>query len=174
LVRLKADTEEYVASGFSRTTAFNKRSPQMNYGRLALAAVAATVVDMAYGFAVYGNALANQFGQHPGVYRPAADTSYMPFLMAGVFVASLAAAYIYAKGYEGRGGIQEGLRFGAVLGLFALGYAGIVNYAVLNISAALGMSMAAAAFCEWLIVGTVIGLVYKPAVAAAQGRRVGV
>ena len=142
----------------------------MNYGRLGIAAVAATVVDMAYGFAVYGTALASQFAQHPGVYRPPADTSYMPFLMAGVFVASLAAAYIYAKGYEGRSGIQEGLRFGAVLGLFALGYAGLINYAVLNISSTLGTCMAAAAFVEWLIVGTVIGLVYKPAVAASQGR----
>ncbi len=135
----------------------------MNVSRLALAAVAATIADMAYGFAVYGNALTNQFAEHPGVYRPAADASYMPFLMLGVFVASLAASYMYAKGYEGRGGLGEGLRFGAVLGLFALGYAGIVNYAVLNISSTLGMCMACAAFVEWLLVGTVIGLVYKPA-----------
>ena len=141
----------------------------MNVARLALAAVAATIADMAFGFAVYGNALAGQFEQHQGVYRPGADTSYMPFLMAGVFVASIAASYMYAKGYEGQSGVGEGLRFGAVLGLFALGYAGIVNYAVLRISPSLGASMACAAFVEWLIVGTVIGLVYKPA-AGAVGR----
>ena len=142
----------------------------MNYARLALAAVAATIADMAYGFAVYGNVLAGQFAEHPAVYRPPTDPSYMPVLMLGVFVASLAASYIYAKGYEGRGGMAEGIRFGAVLGLFALGYAGIVNYAVLQISPALGMCMACAAFAEWVIVGTVIGLVYKPAVAVRSGQ----
>ena len=52
----------------------------------------------------------------------------------------------------------------------ALGYAGIVNYAVLQISPALGMCMACAAFAEWVIVGTVIGLVYKPAVAVRSGQ----
>lgn len=145
----------------------------MNVSRLALAAVLGTVADAVYGFVVYGNLLMTEFEQHPGVYRPASDTSHMPFLFAGIFVAALAAAYIYAKGYEGRSGIQEGLRFGAVLGLFALGYAGIVNYAVLNISSTLGVCMAVAAFVEWLIVGTVIGLVYKPA-AGFQRRPVGV
>ena len=59
----------------------------MNVARLALAAVAATIADMAFGFVVYGTALAGQFAQHQNVYRPGADTSYMPFLMAGVFVA---------------------------------------------------------------------------------------
>lgn len=136
----------------------------MNVSRLVLAAVAATIADMAYGFAVYGNLLTSQFEQHASVFRPAADTSYMPFLMAGVFVASIAASYIYAKGYEGRSAIAEGMRFGAVLGLFAVGYSGMVNYAILQISAGLGASMAAAAFVEWLIVGAVIGLVYKPVV----------
>ena len=140
----------------------------MNYGRLALAAVAAAVADAAYGFLVYGNVLAGQFAEHPGVYRPASDTSYMPVLFGGVFVAALAATWIYSKGYEGGSGVQEGVRFGAALGMFALGYAGIINYAVLSISPMLGGSMALAAFVEWLIVGTVIGLVYRPAAAPSR------
>jgi hypothetical protein len=39
----------------------------------------------------------------------------------------VAAGYIYAKGYEGGSGIAEGARFGAAIGLFAVGYAAIVN-----------------------------------------------
>ena len=144
----------------------------MNYSRLALAAVAAFVVDAVYGFIVYGNILASQFAQHPGVYRPASDTSYMPILFAGVLVAAFAATFIYAKGYEGGSGAQEGLRFGAVLDLFALGYTGIVNYAVINISATLGLSMAIAGFIEWIVVGLVIGLVYKPAGLSAPRQTV--
>ena len=142
----------------------------MNVARVAIAAVVATIVDGVYGFIVYGNVLASQFAEHPAVFRPPTDTSYMPILFAGVFVAALAASYIYAKGYEGGSGAMEGARFGAVLGVFALGYAGIVNYAVLNISSTLGMCMSGAAFFEWLIVGTVIGIMYKPAASAARAR----
>ena len=135
----------------------------MNVGRLALAAVVATVVDMAYGFVVYGLLLASQFAQYPGVYRPADDTSHMPYLALGILIAMAAACVIYAKGYEGRSGLEEGLRFGVVLGVFIVGYTAIVNYAVLNIGRRLALSMAAAGFVEWIVVGVVIGLVYKPA-----------
>ena len=45
----------------------------MNTTRLALAALAATVVDGIYGFAVYGNVLSGQFGAFPGVFRGALD-----------------------------------------------------------------------------------------------------
>jgi len=140
----------------------------MNYGRLVGAAIAGTVVDMTYGFLVYGILLASQFAQYPGVYRPAEDMSYMPVLTLGAFIAVLAATYIYAKGYEGGRGVQEGTRFGAVVGVFAVGYAAIVNYAVLNIGRKLAVSMVAAAFFEWLIVGLTIGLIYKPSVTAAR------
>ena len=138
----------------------------MNYGRLALAAVVATVVDAAYGFVVYGNLLHSEFARHSGVYR-AEDVAagYMPYLFLGTFLAMVAASYIYAKGYEGGSGLQEGLGFGAAIGLFAVGYAGLVNFAVLNIGRRLGGSMAIAAFAEWIIAGIVIGLVYKPAQA---------
>jgi len=148
--------------------AIKRKDCAMNYGRLVAAAVAGTVVDMIYGFLVYGTLLASQFAQYPGVYRPAEDMSYMPFLMLGAFIAVLAATYIYAKGYEGGSGTQEGVRFGAVVGLFAVGYTAIVNYAVLNIGRRLSASMAAAGFFEWLVVGLTIGLIYKPAVTATR------
>ena len=140
----------------------------MNYGRLAAAAIAAFVVDSAYGFVVYGNALAGQFGRYPSVYRPADDTSHLPVLFAGIFIAACAAAYIYAKGYEGGSGVSEGLRFGAALGVFAVGYSALVSWAVLNIGRTLAICMSAAAFVEWLIVGAVIGVVYKPLPTATR------
>jgi len=75
----------------------------------------------------------------------------------------IAVAIIYTKGYEGGSGVAEGLRFGVLLGVFVvLAFAG-VNYAVLNIGRKLAAMTAAAGFVEWLGVGTIIGLVYKPA-----------
>ena len=44
----------------------------MNFGRLALAAVAATVFDVVYGFLVYGTWLSSEFLRHAAVYGVAA------------------------------------------------------------------------------------------------------
>lgn len=136
----------------------------MNYGRIAAAALAATVADAVYGFLVYGMLLANNFTQYPGVYRPQADASYMPILFGGILLAAIAASWIYAKGYEGGPGILEGLRFGGLIGAFAVGYAVVVNYATTNIGPTHAASMAVAALVEWVVAGMVIGAVYKPAV----------
>jgi hypothetical protein len=143
----------------------------MNYGRLVAAAVAGFVVDALYGFLVYGMLLGSQFAAYPAVYRPADDTSHMPVLFAGIFIGVLTAAYLYAKGYEGGSGASEGARFGAALGVFVGGYSTLVNWAVLKIGRPLAMSMALAAFVEWVIIGVVIGLVYKPAASPGRAAR---
>jgi hypothetical protein len=141
----------------------------MNYGRLALAAVVATVVDAVYGFLVWGTLLASEFGRYPYIYRPPeVGPSYLPFIFLGVLLAMFVAAYIYAKGYEGGSGLQEGMRFGVCLGVFVVGAAYFVDYAVLNIGRKLAASMAVAGFVEWTIAGTVIGVLYKPTSGAVR------
>ena len=141
----------------------------MNYSRLALAAVAATVFDALYGFLVYGMLLAPEFAKYPGVYRSnEAGQAFLPLMFGGLFLAIVAAAVIYAKGYEGGSGVAEGARFGFLLGVFVVfAFAG-VNYAVLIINKKLAVMAAAAGFVEWLAIGTVIGLVYKPSAGSPR------
>jgi hypothetical protein len=76
----------------------------MNYTRIVIAAVAATIVDAAYGFLVWGKVLSGEFGRYPEIYRPNDDMSAMPLMFAGILVAMLVASWIYAKGYEGGSG----------------------------------------------------------------------
>jgi hypothetical protein len=135
----------------------------MNFGRLALAAIAATVFDALYGFLVYGMALAPEFARYPGVYRSnEAGQAFLPLMFGGLLIAIVCVAIIYAKGYEGGSGVAEGIRFGLLLGVFVVfAFAG-VNYAVLNIGRRLAVMAAAAGFVEWLAIGTIIGLVYRP------------
>jgi hypothetical protein len=136
----------------------------MNYARIALAAVAATVWDACYGFLVYGMLMAPEFGRYPGVYRGGDGAmAFLALMFAGIFIAMIVAAMIYAKGYEGGSGIGEGARFGLLLGIFvSFAFAG-VNYATLNVGRKIAVMTAAAGFFEWLIAGTIIGLVYKSA-----------
>jgi hypothetical protein len=146
----------------------------MNYARLTIAAVAATVVDAIYGFGVYGTALTSQFAKYPGVYRPAAEqTPYLAPLFCGVFVAMLAASYIYAKGYDGGSGLAEGMRFGIIVGLLIVGYTVIIGYATMNVGPRHSGLLAVTALVEWMIAGVVIGLVYKP-LPGAMRRATGV
>ncbi len=134
----------------------------MNFGRVVAAGVAATVWDAIYGFCVYGVLLAPEFEKYPNVYRSAeVGRSYLPLMFAGVLVAMIAAAFIYAKGYEGGSGISEGARFGFLLAVFVNCIFVGVNYATLNINRKITVMLAAAGFLEWLVAGTVIGLVYK-------------
>jgi len=144
----------------------------MNTTRLALAALAATVVDAFYGFAIYGNALAGQFLAFPAVFRSnESQMAYLPGMFAGILIAMFAVTYIYAKGYEGGSGVVEGLRFGLLIAVFNAGYFISTNYAILNIGGGLAVSMALAGLGEWLIVGATIGAIYKPARAGSPARR---
>jgi hypothetical protein len=141
----------------------------MNLGRLALAAVAATVVDAVYGFVVYGMLLAGEFGRYPGVYRAAdAGMAYLPLMFLGIFVAIAALTLIYAKGYEGGGGAVEGFRFGVLFAIVLVFLMVGVNYATLNIGRKLSLELGIAGFIEWVLICVVIGVVYKPEVAARR------
>jgi FtsH-binding integral membrane protein len=148
----------------------------MNYGRLALAAAVATVVDAVYGFVVYGNVISSEFQKYPGIYRPSdVQTGYLPLMFVGLLFAMLVAAYMYAKGYEGGSGVQEGMRFGALIGLLVVGYVAGVDYATMNIGRRMAVYFAFANLVEWIVVGVTIGFVYHPATpAAASGRAAGV
>jgi len=139
----------------------------MNLGRLALAEVAATVVDAVYGFLVYGMLLAGSFAAFPAVYRSnEAGMAYLPLMFLGVFVAIAALTLIYSKGYEGGSGVVEGLRFGVLFAIVIVFVFVGVNYATLNIGRRLSLELAMAAFVEWMLVCVTIGAVYKPVQSA--------
>jgi hypothetical protein len=139
------------------------------HARLALAAIAATIADSVYGFVVYGNALNSQFAAFPAVFRSAeTGAAYLPGMFVGILIAMFAVAYVYAKGYEGGNGLQEGLRFGLLFAIINACYFVGVNYAILNIGPGVAVGMALAGLGEWLLIGGVIGAVYKPVRASAR------
>ena len=138
----------------------------MNYTRIVLAAVGAFVAYFVVGglsFAVLPW-LKSEFMKYPAVYRSQEGIkSVMPIGMAAMFVAILALAMLYALLYRGDSGLLEGARFGALIGVFAIGSFVIHNYVNLNIGLALALQQSVAYFIEWVVVGIVIGLIYRPA-----------
>ena len=143
----------------------------MDYKRIALAAVVAWVVDSAYGVIVWMKLLGGEFAKYPALFRPEADmNAHMPLAFAGSLLAMFVLATIYAKGYEGGKGVVEGIRFGLLMALFTLGFVSIGLYASFNLGRRIAVMASAASFLEMIVVGAVIGLMYKPATAARAVR----
>jgi len=137
----------------------------MNYRSLGIAAIVAWVIDSIYGFLVFGLALNSEFARYPGVFRSFEAVGGMTPLMFGAsLVGTLAVTYIFAKGHEGGPGVAQGLRFGLVFAVFGLFSISIPSYVIYNLGRLLAVESAVAAFVEMLLMGVVIGLVYKPAV----------
>ncbi len=145
----------------------------MNYARILLGSVCAFVAYFIYGGILFGLLpwLRTEFAKYPAVYRSKEGIkSVMPFGMLAMYVALAAIAVLYAMIYPGGSGVSggsgaiEGARFGSLIGVFAIGSFVVHNYVNLNIGLKLTVQQSIAYFVQWVLVGIVIGLVYKPAV----------
>ena len=105
-----------------------------------------------------------EFMKYPAVYRPSeGQMKNMPVAMVATLVAMVVLAVLYAMIYHGGSGAMEGVRFGALIGVFAIGTFTVHNYVNLNIGWKLTVEQSVAYFIQWVVVGIVIGLIYPPA-----------
>lgn len=141
----------------------------MNYARIVLAAFAALVVFLIYGFLVHGMLIAKDYIAYPaGVYRSSQETrDLMPVVLIGLYLAMMVVALVHASSCKGGRGVMEGARLGLLFGIFVVGAFVAPNYATLHISGKLALELAVSAPIEWTLVGIVIGLIYKPAHATS-------
>ncbi|MGA7314608.1 MAG: DUF1761 domain-containing protein [Silvibacterium sp.] len=136
----------------------------MNYARIELAALGAFIAYFVLGGLIFTlPGMRSEFMKYPAVYRSQEGIKrVMPAGMAVMFVAMLALAVLYAMLYRGGAGWAEGAHFGALIGVFAICSFVIHNYVNLNIGLKLTLQQSIAYFVEWLVVGIVIGLIYRP------------
>ncbi len=147
-----------------------EKGVRMTLRRIAVPALVAWLVDGLYGYLVFGLMLDSEFAPYrPAVFRSTeAFNSMMPMFMASALVGFIAIAYIFAKGHEGGPGLKEGFWFGVVLGSLMVFMVALPSYVLYNIGQRVSLLISLATFVEMLIVGVVLGLVYKPAPAAAR------
>ena len=136
----------------------------MNYTRIALAGLGATVAYFALGFVVLALLpLDNEVRQFAAVYRPPEDMMRVaPVGMAALLVAMMALAALYALAFRAGSVIAQGLRFGVLVGVFAAGSFMLHNYVSLNIGLRLALLQVIAYFIQWVGAGIVIALIYRP------------
>ena len=141
----------------------------MNYTRIALAGLGATVAYFALGFVVLALLpLDNEIRQFAAVYRPAEDMMRVaPVGMAALLVAMMAVAALYALAFRDGSVIAQGLRFGVLVGVFAAGSFMLHNYVSLNIGLRLAVLQVVGYFIQWVGAGIVVALLYRPLRSAA-------
>ena len=138
----------------------------MNYSRIALAGLGGTVAYFVVGGILFAAvpSLRTEFMKYPAVYRTQDDMKrVMPMGMISILVGIFVVAVLYAMAYPAGGGVLDGARFGALIGVFAVCGFALHNHMLLNIGLKLTFGQALSSFVQWLVVGIVISLIYAPA-----------
>ena len=137
----------------------------VNYVRIALASLGATIAYFVFGFVMFAAlpAMKSEFMKYPNVYRSREDMmKVMPYSVVAILISIVVVAVLYAKIYPAGGGIASGASLGALIGIFSVCIFVVHNYVNLNIGLALTLYQGITYFIEWVIVGTAIGIIYKP------------
>ena len=141
----------------------------MNLARVALAAVVAWAVYLGVSFVVHTVLLKDIYLQHVSAMRPEAEqNSILPIGFGFALVGFFAFAYTYAKGYEGGSGVQEGLRFGVLVGILICCFRVIWDHMVWPVSLQLTAAWMVEYIVEFALYGIIVGSIYKPFPRAAR------
>src|SRR3990172_10622895 len=127
----------------------------MNFPRVALAAVSAWVLSLVVGFVVNTYVMAEVYGANAAAFRPQ-DQMNLALGFGAQLVGFFAFAYMYAKGYEGTGGLQEGLRFGVLIAIVLIGFVIVWNYVVLPVDGTLAVYWVVDTLVELALYGMVV------------------
>ena len=136
----------------------------MNYTRVGLAALAVWASYMAVGYLVHGVMLSDVWTalhRDGAVRTEAMARTVIPVGFGLALPGSLVFAYAYAKGYEGGPGIQEGLRFGVLVGLLLVAFGVGWSYVTFPVPLEFLIWMSVAMVIQFAALGMVAGLVYR-------------
>ena len=136
----------------------------MNLPRVTLAAVVAWGAYVPIGWLAHGVLLTDLHAAQASARGEVATNVSLGFgvALAGFF----AFGYTYAKGYERGQGVHEGIRFGVLVVLMLIAFAGVWSYVVFQFSGRLAAALAIDYVVEFAIYGMIVGAIYRPVQAA--------
>ena len=127
--------------------------------------IAVFLVMQAYGYVIHEIGLSETYQSLASVFRPREQMDSMMWMMmvAGVF-SMLLFCYIFTMGYEGRG-IIEGVRYGALIGLFMSIITAVDSYVIYPLTGQLAVIWFVTGVIGFIIAGAVFAAIYKPSSA---------
>jgi hypothetical protein len=132
--------------------------------RFLLAFIAAYVFIFFWGWLLNGVVLKDVYAQTPNLWRSQSEMmSLFHWIIIGQALVVFAFVMIYASGFAG-GGVAAGVKLGLLLEIAAIGMR-LGFYAVQPIPGKLILYGSISGLVEMIIVGALVGAIYKPAIA---------
>jgi hypothetical protein len=132
--------------------------------RFILAFVAAYIFLFFWGWLVNGVFLKDVYAETPNLWRTQSEMmSLFHWIIIGQALIVFSFVMIYASGFAG-GGVIAGIRLGVLLEIAAIGMR-LGFYAVQPIPGKLILYGSVGGLIEMIIVGAMVGAIYKPAAA---------
>ena len=132
----------------------------INTKRLLLAYVVVLVVDSLYGFLVFGWALHSFHARYPTWLKSEAELPFLRMFLTGALNVALVTLFysLFARNRASR--LSTGIVFGVLLGFIA-GWIPQASNKLLFVNYPFYTHWAPAIFGEFLLMGIVLGLVYR-------------
>lgn len=133
----------------------------MNTKRFALSCLAVYVVYQILGYLIHQVWLAPTYQQLAHIWRPESELSskmWIMFVTSAVWTVMF--VYIFVKGYEARG-LMEGVRYGAIIGIFFAIPQAYDNYAILPIPYSLALRWFLSGLAGSLVLGVIVAAIYR-------------
>jgi len=135
--------------------------------RFILAFLAAYIFLFVWGWLFNGVLLKDVYAETPNLWRSQSEmASLLHWIIIGQALVVFSFVMIYASGFAG-GGIAAGIRLGLLLEIAAIGMR-LGFYAVQPIPGKLILYGSIGGLIEMVIVGAMVGAIYKPAATGAS------
>jgi len=123
------------------------------------------VVMQVYGYLVHEVGLSETYQSLAAIFRPQAEMeSMMWMMMVGGAFSLLLFCYIFTWGHEGKG-VMEGVRYGALIGVFASIISAVDSYVIYPLTGELAAIWFVTGVVAFIISGAVFAAIYKPSSA---------
>ncbi len=137
--------------------------------RLIIAFIAAYIFLFVWGWLLNGVLLKDIYAQAPNLWRTQTEMlSLIHWIILGQVLVVFSFVMIYATGFAG-GGVMAGIRLGILLEIAAIGMR-LAIYAVQPFPGKLIFYGSASGLIEMIIVGAIVGAIYRPAPARNSSR----
>jgi hypothetical protein len=134
----------------------------MNVKRFVYASVLVFLLGQVLGYLIHGVILAPAYLATEKLWRPQAEMmSNMWIMWVTGLITAVLFVFIFVKGYEGKG-VQEGLRFGFLIGVLMSLPAAYDTYAMLPIPYSMAVRWFLCGTLAWMFMGALAAIVYRP------------
>ncbi len=134
----------------------------LNVKQWFIATIAVFVAMAVIQFIVHGVMLSGWYMEYQSYWRSQEDMmSKRPWMYVGYLVFSVLFTYIYTRGYEGKPGMGEGLRYGLLVGSLIALPKMFIDHAVFFYPGKIILAWAVGMVVMCAILGAIVGMIYK-------------